>query len=330
MARVRVPIAFTSIDRWLIGLIVVAVAAGAGVLSMSQKLVAPRVPASRTRSAPRSASRSKNGQGRVRIVSAVDPARRAGLRGGDTITAIDEAETPSLAELTERIAQSSEGDVLKVQARRRTADGGETGILADVTVASLTINPGELGLPFEDVSLRNEDGLTLRGWYLPPPADDVGRAPAIAYGHDSAGRSQGVAAGGPGRPRRRFRAVAVRLHRPGRERRRGDLDGLPRVPRSSRRARRPGRAAGGRSPAPGARRAQHGGGRGAVPRGGRCARQGFGIGQPVRRPHRGGRSRAGRLLHAAPDLPSRCSFPSRAGARTTRPAPSGRSTPCAR
>ena len=109
------------------------------------------------------------------------------MRGGDTITAIDEETSPTLAAVTERVAQSREGDVVKIEAHRHTADGGETGILADVTVASLTVSPKDIDLPFENVSLSNSDGLTLRGWYLPPPEGFAERAPAIAYGHGNTG-----------------------------------------------------------------------------------------------------------------------------------------------
>ena len=44
MARVWVPIAFTRIDRWLIGVAVVAAGATAGALFLSQAMVAPPRP----------------------------------------------------------------------------------------------------------------------------------------------------------------------------------------------------------------------------------------------------------------------------------------------
>lgn len=186
MARVRAPIAFTRIDRWLTGLIVLAVGAGAGVLSMSQMLVAP--PRARISESKRPTIGLMLGeeQGRVRIVAAVGPARAAGLRDGDTITAIGEASSPSVEEVNNRVAGSTEGDELRIEARRRSADGSETGILADVKVEAKALSPEDVGLSFEETSLRNGDGLTLRGWYLPPPADGVGRAPAVAYGHGHA------------------------------------------------------------------------------------------------------------------------------------------------
>jgi dipeptidyl aminopeptidase/acylaminoacyl peptidase len=72
--------------------------------------------------------------------------------------------------------------------------------LADVKVVVRDVSPADLGIPFEDVAFRNADGLTLRGWYLPPPPEGAGRAPAIAYGHGNA------------TDRRQWLPVAVAVH----------------------------------------------------------------------------------------------------------------------
>jgi dipeptidyl aminopeptidase/acylaminoacyl peptidase len=186
VARVRVPIAFTRIDRWLTGLIVLAIAAGAVLLWMSQMLVAPPRPRISDSKRPTIGLTLADDRGRVRIVSAAGPARQAGLKDGDTITAIGEETSPSVAAVTDRIQRAREGDAVRIEARRLGGGGAETGILADVKVESRAISPADAGIPFEDVSFRNADGLTLRGWYLRPPADVAGRAAAIAYGHGNA------------------------------------------------------------------------------------------------------------------------------------------------
>jgi dipeptidyl aminopeptidase/acylaminoacyl peptidase len=184
VARVRVPIAFTRIDRWLTGLIALAIAAGAGLLWMSQMLVAPPRPRISDSKRPTIGLTMADEKGRVRILSAAGPARQAGLHDGDTITAIGEETSPSLAAVTDRIGRAREGDVVRIEARRLGPGGAETGILADVKVESRAISPKDAGLAFEDVSFRNADGLTLRGWYLPPRAPQDARR--HAYGHGNA------------------------------------------------------------------------------------------------------------------------------------------------
>jgi dipeptidyl aminopeptidase/acylaminoacyl peptidase len=75
---------------------------------------------------------------------------------------------------------------LSFEARRGPQGSGETAVLAEVKVSVKNVTPADIGLPFEDVTFRNADGLILRGWYLPPPAEGEDRAPAIAYGHGNA------------------------------------------------------------------------------------------------------------------------------------------------
>jgi dipeptidyl aminopeptidase/acylaminoacyl peptidase len=89
---------------------------------------------------------------------------------------------------------------LKIEARRGAAGQGESVVLADVDVIARDVSPADHGLPYDDVTFRNADGLVLRGWYLPPPAEGVGRAPAIAYGHGNTA------------DRRQWLPVAVAVH----------------------------------------------------------------------------------------------------------------------
>lgn len=186
MSRVRVPIAFTRIDRWLIGGFAVAAGAAAGVLWLSEAMVAPPRPRVSESERPTICLALREEAGVLRVVRAAGPAREAGLSKGDRIRAIDERKSPTLLDLADRVAAAAEGQVLKVEARRGQEGGEETTVLADVKVVVRKVSPADFGLPYEDVAFRNADGLTLRGWYLPPPADGADRAPAIAYGHGNA------------------------------------------------------------------------------------------------------------------------------------------------
>jgi pimeloyl-ACP methyl ester carboxylesterase len=203
VARSRVPIAFTRIDRWLMGLIVLAAVVAAGVLSMSQVLVAPSRPRISQSRRPTLGLTLGEGAGGVRVLAAVGPARDAGLRSGDRIAAIDDAQATTVADITDRIARSMEGGIVKIDARRGVNGSEDTGILADVKVALREVSPEDAGLPFEEISFRNADGLILRGWYLPPPAAGEGRAPGIAYGHGNA------------TDRRQWLPVALAVHNAG-------------------------------------------------------------------------------------------------------------------
>jgi pimeloyl-ACP methyl ester carboxylesterase len=186
VARARVPIAFTRIDRFLIGLLVVVAAAVFGILRLSELMVAPPRPRVSESARPTIGLVLRDEPGAIRVRRAAGPAREAGLHAGDTIASIDGAAMRSVAMVADRVAGARAGQTLDVDARRSAAGGGTTGVLAAVRVAVRAVSPADEGLPYEDVSFRNADGLALRGWYLPPPAEGSGRAPAIAYGHGNA------------------------------------------------------------------------------------------------------------------------------------------------
>jgi len=203
VSRVHVPIAFTRIDRWVIGGFVVFAAASAALLYLSEAMVAPPRPRLSESKRPMIGLALRENDGVLRVSTATGPAAEAGLRQGDRITAIDGAATRSLPAVADLVAGSTDGQVLKIEARRDPAGGDETVILSDVTVVVRDVSPADLGLAFEEVSFRNADGLTLRGWYLPPPAEGAGPAPAIAYGHGNA------------TDRRQWLPVAVAVHEAG-------------------------------------------------------------------------------------------------------------------
>jgi dipeptidyl aminopeptidase/acylaminoacyl peptidase len=187
VARVsRVPIAFTRIDRWLIGVLVVVGGAAAGILWLSQAMVAPVRPRVSDSKRPTIGLALRADAQTLRVARAAGPAKDAGLRAGDRIAAIEEKRSPTPLDVANLVAASAEGASLHIEARRGPQGPGETGVLAEVKVAVRDITPADEGLRYEDVSFRNPDGLILRGWYLPPPGDGTERAPGIAYGHGNA------------------------------------------------------------------------------------------------------------------------------------------------
>ena len=203
MSRVRVPIAFTRIDRWVIGGFVVFATAAGALIYLSEAMVAPPRPRVSESRRPTIGLALRADDGALRVVRAAGPAAEAGLRRGDRITAIDGTAVRTLPEVDGLVAASSDGQTLKIEAVRGPQGGDETVVLSDVTVVVRDVSPADLGLPFEEVSFRNADGLTLRGWYLPPPPEGAGRAPAIAYGHGNA------------TDRRQWLPVAVAVHEAG-------------------------------------------------------------------------------------------------------------------
>lgn len=186
MTRVRVPIAFTRIDRWLMALIALAVSCAAVVVALSEAIVAPPRPRVSAEKQPTIGWVVRARGSQLLVVRAAGPAREAGLRTGDRITAIDGRAPGSPFEVGSTIASAADGQSLKIEARRGLPGDDATAVMADVKVVVRAVSPADLGLPYEDVTFRNADGLKLRGWYLPPPAEGVGRAPAITYGHGNA------------------------------------------------------------------------------------------------------------------------------------------------
>lgn len=51
--------------------------------------------------------------------------------------------------------------------------------------SEITTTPADMGLDFEEVSLETEDGVNLRGWFIPGP--DGSREPAALFFHGNAG-----------------------------------------------------------------------------------------------------------------------------------------------
>ena len=117
MARVRVPIAFTRIDRWLFGVFVVVAGAATGMLWLSQAMVAPMRPRVSESNRPTIGLALRVDAGQLRVVRAAGPAQDAGLRAGDRISAIDEARSPTLGDVLGRVDAASDGQSVRIEAR---------------------------------------------------------------------------------------------------------------------------------------------------------------------------------------------------------------------
>ena len=186
------------------GMLVVLGGAATAFLWLSQAMVAPMRPrVSESKRPTIGLALRVDPGGPLRVVRAAGPALDAGLRVGDRISAIDEKRSPTLGDVLDHVSAAAEGASVRIEARRGSVGQTETGVLTEVKVVVKDITPADEGLRYEDVAFRNPDGLSLRGWYLPPPAEGLGRAPAIAYGHGNA------------TDRRQWLPVALAVHEAG-------------------------------------------------------------------------------------------------------------------
>ncbi len=108
-------------------------------------------------------------------------ARDAGLRDGDRVAAVDGVAYPGAREamgglITTRIA----GETVDLTVTRN----GEE-LTLPLRLSRYVRHPGDLGLPYEEVSLASGSGHTLRGWWIPPPEDSDGRAVVWVHGAHS-------------------------------------------------------------------------------------------------------------------------------------------------
>jgi pimeloyl-ACP methyl ester carboxylesterase len=165
-------------------LVIVVVATGALVFWISQTMIAPPRPKVSDSERPVIGVILRDDPtGGAEVLTAVPPASSAGLRPGDRIVSIDSIPVVGARQLRSRIDAASEGELLRLEAQRRRPEGL---VLVDVPVEIRGVSPADLGLEFQEVAFSNPWGLTLRGWYIPPPGLAASSAPAVAYGHGNA------------------------------------------------------------------------------------------------------------------------------------------------
>ncbi len=145
--------------------------------------------------------REAGDEGGVLVVRAVPPASAAGVRAGDRIATIDERSVATPLEVTERLEGLAAGTVVAVGLLRER-DGVVEALAVSIAVEVRPLSPFDSGLAYEEVAFVNPRGMTLRGWYVPPPADSPAAA-AVAYGH------------GNGNDRRHWLGVAWEVRRAG-------------------------------------------------------------------------------------------------------------------
>lgn len=198
-ARHRRKVGITRFDGAMVVLGALLVAAVGGLLWLSQQMVAPpRVRVSESsRPVIGVTLRERKNPGRLEVIRCVSPAKEAGLRPGDRIVRIDSLEKPDLQAFVDAVQQAPAGHRFTIEARRGDP-GAESGVLVDVVAVERRVSPADEGLVYEDVELKDADGLVLRGWFVPGPRGV--RAPAVAYGH------------GNGADRRQWLPAAAAVH----------------------------------------------------------------------------------------------------------------------
>ena len=104
--------------------------------------------------------------------------REAGLMPGDRVAAVDgTAYSDARAAAGGLIRTRMAGEVVTLDIVR---DGEERALT--VPLERFVRDPADLGLPFEEVAFDSDSGHTLRGWWIPPPADSDGRIVIWAHG----------------------------------------------------------------------------------------------------------------------------------------------------
>ncbi len=143
----------------------------------------------------------------MRIVRARDMAREIGLRTGDVVTAVDGKTFRSSQELMKYfLGNCAAGQAVSL----RVVRDGKPPFDARMTLEAFLRDPGDLGLPFENVEIQSDSGHLLRGWFIPPPERSDGRLVIFVHGAN-ASRFQALEHGGKYWYRRGYGLLAMDL-----------------------------------------------------------------------------------------------------------------------
>lgn len=118
----------------------------------------------------------------LKVVRPRDSAREIGLEPGDVILSVDGKVFKDGRELHRAFLRDySAGDVVRLRVGRE----GESPREIELALRPFLRDPGDLGLAFEAVEIESLSGLTLRGWFIPPPERSDGRAGIFVHGAKS-------------------------------------------------------------------------------------------------------------------------------------------------
>ena len=125
----------------------------------------------------------------LRLVRVADEVRHTGLVPGDVILSVDGEVYANTRAIARGLAQTRRaGEPVTVRVWKQESQTEEA---LEVTLDPFLRHPGDLGLEYEEVTISSGSGFTLRGWYIPPPADGDGRAGVFVHGARSS-RLQGL------------------------------------------------------------------------------------------------------------------------------------------
>jgi dipeptidyl aminopeptidase/acylaminoacyl peptidase len=124
----------------------------------------------------------------IRVLRPWESGREIGLAPGDVITSVDGQFFQDGGELHKSfVSNYAAGEPVSLKVVRN----GEPPRDFRLVLKPFLRNPGDLGLPYEDVEIRSSNGFTLRGWFIPPPEGSDGRAGVFVHGAKSS-RFQGL------------------------------------------------------------------------------------------------------------------------------------------
>ncbi len=125
----------------------------------------------------------------LRLVRVSDEVRQTGLVPGDVILTVDGQIYGNTREISRGlIRERLAGEHVTVRVWKQEGRREEE---LELTLDPFLRHPGDLGLEYEEIEIPSESGFTLRGWYVPPPADSDGRSGVFVHGARSS-RFQGL------------------------------------------------------------------------------------------------------------------------------------------
>lgn len=118
----------------------------------------------------------------VRVQQPFESGRDIGLKPGDVITAVDGRLYRDGWQMQSDFVQNHKaGDAVVLSVVSGTRLPRDVKLVLKPFLRS----PGDLGLDYEEVGIKSDNGFTLRGWYIPAPSFADGRAGVFVHGAKS-------------------------------------------------------------------------------------------------------------------------------------------------